>query len=88
MQAGFLIQDCAVQFFLRSEVTKDHRLRHSRRQRDFLGGCTAKAALRKKAHSHAQNLKMPLFARHAGHISTGAVISNDFPSGSHLLGPK
>jgi len=74
VQASFVIEDRAVELFLGSKVTKDHRFRDAGRQGDLFRGGAAEAMLGKKAHRHFQDLQAPVLARHAN----DAVRTGDF----------
>ena len=66
-----MIENGAVERFLRGEMAKHHRLGNTSGQGDFLRRRPPKSALREQSHGDAQNLQPALFAGHATSIRTG-----------------
>jgi hypothetical protein len=69
VQAGLVIEDGAVELLLGGKMAKHHRFRDAGGQGNLFSGGAAKAALRKQAHGHAQDLQAPVLARHPGAVS-------------------
>src|ERR1700752_2882681 len=64
VRTRFVIKNRGVELFFGRKVSEDHCFRNSCCLSDLPGSCTAKTLLRKKTHSHCENLQPPLLSCH------------------------